>query len=104
MTLPWHAETVKYFNNEALEVANLGVAVSEYQEIEFKLMASLAALNVLQSGIIAAGMSAGLILCVRVRSLDEHVVHGYPSAMPAQQPAIDAGDVSILQHEDISLI
>ena len=63
-----HAETVKYFNNEALEVANLGVAVSEYQDIEFKLMASLAALNVLQSGIIFVGLSAGLIFCVKVRS------------------------------------
>lgn len=62
-----HAETVKYFGNEKLEVAKLGTAVEEYQVIEFKLMASLAALNVLQSGIIFAGLAGGLILCVKVQ-------------------------------------
>ena len=39
----------------------------EYQDIEFKLLASLAALNVLQSGIIFAGLFGGLVLCIKVR-------------------------------------
>ena len=58
-------ETVKYFSNEKLEVANLGTAIGEYQEIEFKLLASLAALNMLQSSILFTGLVCGLLVCVK---------------------------------------
>ena len=62
-------ETVKYFSNEHLEVANLGTAIGEYQEIEFKLLASLAALNVLQSTILFTGLVCGLLVCVKASFL-----------------------------------
>ena len=61
-------ETVKYFSNEKLEVANLGTAIGEYQEIEFKLLASLAALNVLQSSILFTGLVCGLLVCVKANT------------------------------------
>lgn len=58
-------ETVKYFNNERLETENLRVAIEDYQGIEYKLLASLAALNIIQSAVIFSGLVAGLLVCTR---------------------------------------
>lgn len=59
-------ETVKYFNNEQLEVSNLKVAIEDYQQLEYKLLASLAALNVIQSAVIFFGLISGLLVCTKV--------------------------------------
>ena len=61
-------ETVKYFNNERLETENLQVAIQDYQVVEYKLLASLAALNVIQSAVIFSGLVAGLLVCTKVRT------------------------------------
>ncbi|KAK9792972.1 hypothetical protein WJX73_004493 [Symbiochloris irregularis] len=58
-------ETVKYFSNEPLEVSNLASAIGDYQQVEYKLLASLAALNVIQSAVIFSGLVAGLLVCTR---------------------------------------
>ena len=60
-------ETVKVFNNEELERRNLEEAIVKYQSVEYKLMASLNGLNILQSIIIFTGLIAGLIVCTKVR-------------------------------------
>ena len=61
-------ETVKYFNNERLETANLADAIVDYQAVEYKLLASLAGLNVIQSAVIFSGLVAGLLVCTKVRA------------------------------------
>eukprot|EP00873_Tetraselmis_striata_P028768 jgi/Tetstr1/449032/TSEL_003800.t1 len=58
-------ETVKYFTNEELERRNFGTAIEEYQEVEYKLLASLNALNVVQSLVICTGLVCGMIVCVK---------------------------------------
>lgn len=60
-------ETVKCFNNEELERRHLERDIMRYQDVEYKLMASLNGLNVLQSVIIFSGLIAGLIVCTKVR-------------------------------------
>lgn len=59
-------ETVKCFNNEELERQRLEDAIISYQNVEYKLMASLNGLNVLQSVIIFSGLIAGLVVCTKV--------------------------------------
>lgn len=56
-------ETVKIFGNERLEKNNYRHAIDEYQKIDFKLIASMNVLNVLQSFVIFAGLISGLIIC-----------------------------------------
>lgn len=65
---------MKYFNNERLETENLRVAIEDYQGIEYKLLASLAALNIIQSAVIFSGLVAGLLVCTRV-SLPAPAMH-----------------------------
>ena len=60
-------ETVKCFGNEALERSCLERAILDYQGVEYKLMASLNGLNVLQSVIIFTGLIAGLVVCTKAR-------------------------------------
>ena len=59
-------ETVKCFNNEELERQKLEEAIISYQNVEYKLMASLNGLNMLQSIIIFSGLIAGLFVCTKV--------------------------------------
>ena len=59
-------ETVKYFTNEALERDNFGAAIAAYQRMEFKLLASLNGLNIVQFAILFSGLTTGLIVCVKV--------------------------------------
>lgn len=61
-------ETVKCFNNEELERQKLEEAIINYQNVEYKLMASLNGLNMLQSIIIFSGLIAGLVVCTKVRA------------------------------------
>lgn len=56
-------ETVKIFGNESLETLNYQKAIHEYQKVDFKLIASMNVLNVLQSFIIFAGLISGLLIC-----------------------------------------
>eukprot|EP00891_Asterochloris_glomerata_P000737 jgi/Astpho2/737/e_gw1.00015.6.1_t len=58
-------ETVKYFNNEEFERSNYEKAIVDYQRTEYRLIASLNGLNVLQSLVIWSGMFAGLIVCTK---------------------------------------
>ncbi|CAL8467522.1 g7060 [Coccomyxa elongata] len=58
-------ETVKCFNNEELERQKLEEAIINYQNVEYKLMASLNGLNMLQSIIIFSGLIAGLVVCTK---------------------------------------
>ncbi|BDA42838.1 ATP-binding cassette sub-family B member 6, mitochondrial [Coccomyxa sp. Obi] len=58
-------ETVKCFNNEELEKQKLEEAIINYQKVEYKLMASLNGLNMLQSIIIFSGLIAGLVVCTK---------------------------------------
>ena len=60
-------ETVKVFGNEEYERNELDQCIMKYQDVEYKLMASLNGLNVLQSIIIFSGLIAGLMVCVKVR-------------------------------------
>lgn len=69
-------ETVKCFNNEELERQRLEQAIIDYQNVEYKLMASLNGLNVLQSIIIFSGLIAGLVVCTKVHTLP---LHGSPA-------------------------
>lgn len=55
-------ETVKLFHNENLESSQYSDSIREYQKVDFKLSASMAALNVLQSLIIWIGLAAGMIV------------------------------------------
>jgi ABC-type transport system involved in Fe-S cluster assembly fused permease/ATPase subunit len=59
-------ETVKVFNNEELERVNLEDAIVKYQNVEYKLLATLNGLNILQSVIIFTGLIAGLVVCTKV--------------------------------------
>ena len=61
-------ETVKVFGNEEYEWNALDECIVKYQDVEYKLMASLNGLNVLQSIIIFSGLIAGLMVCVKVSS------------------------------------
>lgn len=56
-------ETVKYFCNEGVERSRYGEAIDDYQTSEYQFLASLNALNVIQSAIMFLGMSSGLLLC-----------------------------------------
>lgn len=56
-------ETIKIFGNEGLEAANYRTAIANYQQIDFKLIASMNGLNVLQSLVIFSGVASGLLLC-----------------------------------------
>ncbi|CAL5222423.1 g4785 [Coccomyxa viridis] len=58
-------ETVKVFGNEEYERDALDQCIVKYQDVEYKLMASLNGLNVLQSIIIFSGLIAGLMVCVK---------------------------------------
>lgn len=58
-------ETVKYFNNEALERRNYADAIDAYQVEDYKLSASMNVLNVAQSVVIYTGMAAGLLVCTK---------------------------------------
>ncbi|PSC71777.1 ATP-binding cassette sub-family B member mitochondrial [Micractinium conductrix] len=58
-------ETVKLFNNEALERRNFADAIDAYQVEDYKLSASMNALNVAQSVVIYAGMASGLLVCTQ---------------------------------------
>lgn len=55
-------ETVKLFHNEDLECRQYAKAIEDYQKVDFKLSASMAALNVLQSLIIWIGLAAGMVV------------------------------------------
>lgn len=56
-------ETVKIFGNEPLEKYNYQKAIYNYQSVDFKLIASMNVLNVLQSFVIFAGLISGLLMC-----------------------------------------
>lgn len=58
-------ETVSYFCNQKLERDNFATAISDYQTVEYKLLASLNILNVAQSLIIFTGLAAGLTVCAK---------------------------------------
>jgi len=58
-------ETVAFFTAEGVETARFGGAIREYQQVEMKVLASLALLNTIQSTIIWGGTAAGLALCAR---------------------------------------
>ena len=64
-------ETVKVFGNEEYERNELDQCIMKYQDVEYKLMASLNGLNVLQSVIIFSGLIAGLMVCVKVHHLGQ---------------------------------
>jgi ATP-binding cassette subfamily B (MDR/TAP) protein 6 len=56
-------ETIKIFGNETLETSNYKTAIANYQQVDFKLIASMNMLNVLQSLVIFSGVASGLLLC-----------------------------------------
>ncbi|KAG7668001.1 putative Heavy metal tolerance factor 1 [Nannochloris sp. 'desiccata'] len=56
-------ETVKLFGNENLEERQYAAAIDAYQKVDFKLSASMNALNVAQSAVIFTGMAAGMVVC-----------------------------------------
>ncbi len=56
-------ETVKLFGNEKLEERQYAAAIDAYQKVDFKLSASMNALNVAQSAVIFTGMAAGMVVC-----------------------------------------
>jgi ATP-binding cassette subfamily B (MDR/TAP) protein 6 len=56
-------ETIKIFGNERLETTNYRKAIQDYQSIDFKLIASMNALNVMQSLVIFSGVASGLMIC-----------------------------------------
>ena len=56
-------ETVKYYGGEAYEVRRFNVAIQDYQEAEWKSLASLNLLNSGQNVIITLGLLAGASLC-----------------------------------------
>ncbi|KAF8308376.1 hypothetical protein DL93DRAFT_2171132 [Clavulina sp. PMI_390] len=55
-------ETVKYFNGEEHEAERYRIAIENYQRLEFKVMASLNLLNLVQNFIISFGLLIGSIL------------------------------------------
>lgn len=56
-------ETVKLFGNEKIEEEQYAAAIDAYQRVDFKLGASMNALNVAQSAVIFTGMAAGMVVC-----------------------------------------
>ena len=58
-------ETVAFFGAEGLETARFGGAIREYQAVEMKVLASLAALNTVQSAILWGGTAGGLVICAK---------------------------------------
>ncbi|KAL2911106.1 ATP-binding cassette-type vacuolar membrane transporter Hmt1 [Polyrhizophydium stewartii] len=56
-------ETVKYFGNEAWEVAEYERAIRRYQVADWKSSSSLNLLNTAQNIVITLGLLAGLLLC-----------------------------------------
>ena len=56
-------ETVKLFGNEPLEERQYAKAIDDYQGVDYKLSASMNALNVAQSGVVFVGMAAGMTVC-----------------------------------------
>ncbi|KAK9835927.1 hypothetical protein WJX84_005950 [Apatococcus fuscideae] len=56
-------ETVKYFSNDELERRQFEGAISAYQGVEYKALASLNILNVIQSSVIFVGVISGLVVC-----------------------------------------
>ena len=54
---------IKYYTAENYERNRYRDAIAAYQAVEYRLMASLAGLNVIQSTIIFAGTAAGLYVC-----------------------------------------
>lgn len=56
-------ETVKIFGNEKLEETQYAAAIDAYQAVDFKLTASMNALNVAQSAVIFIGLAAGMTVC-----------------------------------------
>eukprot|EP00879_Flechtneria_rotunda_P029818 GHRR01032270.1.p1 GENE.GHRR01032270.1~~GHRR01032270.1.p1 ORF type:complete len:268 (+),score=80.58 GHRR01032270.1:461-1264(+) len=56
-------ETVKYFTNEQLEQDKYGEAIDQYQNAEYRFLSSLNFLNVIQSGIMFVGITAGVMAC-----------------------------------------
>jgi ATP-binding cassette subfamily B protein len=55
-------ETVKYFGNEALEISRYDATLAEWEEMAVKSQTSMSALNFGQGAIIAAGVTAIMIL------------------------------------------
>ncbi|KAI8474748.1 MAG: ABC transporter type 1, transmembrane domain-containing protein [Monoraphidium minutum] len=58
-------ETVKYFGNEAFELAGYDTATRKYQAAEYWQMVFLSLLSMVQSSVVWVGMAAGLAVCVR---------------------------------------
>lgn len=58
-------ETIKYYTAETYERNRYRDAIGVYQAVEYRLMASLAGLNVIQSTIIFVGTAAGLYVCAQ---------------------------------------
>ena len=56
-------ETVRLFGNEELEKDQYAAAIDAYQKLDFKLSASMNALNIAQSTVIFTGMAAGMVVC-----------------------------------------
>ncbi|PPQ99711.1 hypothetical protein CVT24_009694 [Panaeolus cyanescens] len=58
-------ETVKYFGGEEHEAARYNEAIAEYQTLEYKVIASLNLLNLVQNFIITTGLLLGSFIVVR---------------------------------------
>ncbi|GFR40137.1 hypothetical protein Agub_g693, partial [Astrephomene gubernaculifera] len=56
-------ETVKYFTNEKHESQCYAASIAAYQSAEFRSLSSINLLNVVQSGIMFAGIASGLLVC-----------------------------------------
>ncbi|KAJ3332124.1 Homocysteine S-methyltransferase 1 [Blyttiomyces sp. JEL0837] len=56
-------ETVKYYNNEAYEVARFDKSIRAYQQADWISQASLVLLNTAQNTVITLGLVAGSLLC-----------------------------------------
>lgn len=55
-------ETIKYFSGEEREMKRYTDALKAYQKSEFKVIASLNFLNLLQNGIISLGLLVGALI------------------------------------------
>eukprot|EP00794_Sanderia_malayensis_P015285 gene15285-16862_t len=56
-------ETVKYYNNEAFEVDRYTEAIEDYQNCQWKALATLNLLNTAQNVVITIGLVIGLLYC-----------------------------------------